>query len=250
MHSQLLSLLVVCVSVSGCYCCPEYYGPGMGGCYGWTPSYNSCVSESCPPAMGNHHYSKHPRRMSIAERRQQRDLKRWYRDLNSAPHSASHCSHCSQPIDFGTDCGCGGGWDEFSSYDGSYVDGFSSYGGEYPVDGGIYHGGVSDSYCPDCENQFSGSTYHHSGEMYPAEVYGAPSEAAPTPVPSSPPTQPTGSGNPQTSMVPRHTSNEYYYPPQSGTHLPPMPSPQAIETSRPIQPASVDPSLFAPPVVE
>lgn len=186
----LLSTLV------GCTCCPNYYGPSL------TPQpYGSCVGTRTitPPVPMGKSCRKH--RPSLAEHKQARDLRRWYKELNREPR----VRRGGRPY----------GYDEY--YDQSaYYDEGMSYDGYYDgqmIDGGIVNGGeYVGSDCPTCQAQqhYSQPMMHEPmmhESMMPQPTMSQPMMGEPAPAPPAEPTPATtDEGTPSAFL------NELYSP--------------------------------------
>lgn len=232
--SGIFSILLLTICV-GCACGPNFYGPGLGG-----NPYNACIGNNAiapPVAMGSH---KKNHRQTLSERKQARELKRWYRELNEEPSQGRHaegdyCPECQRKqrsrrrSEFNS-----GAYDQWAYSDGMPVDGMI-YDGYYDgqiIDGAVYDGGYSSGeYCPECEGNQGGQ----------------PTFVDPSPVPAAPPTEPTAPPvptDPNASFVP---ANEYYSPPTLITPTSTTPA------QSPVQQVSIPPveqMLYAPPVQE
>lgn len=244
--------LIIPVLLSGCYSCsPSVCGPGWG-----SGQYGSCVDSQyiAPPLIGTHQHD----RPTLAERRQQRELSRWYRDLNDSPRGrggrGSSCPHCGSRLTRQSQHAFSNGFygDEYYG-DQMVYDGF--YDGQV-IDGQVIDGGTMGGYCSECESNHGGS--------YPMLMDGMPTYGnvesfegtpSPSPVPSGPPQEPTRSNNSTPTdeddvapELPPLTANEYYFPP--GNTITTTSQPPALTAPRDLQPVSVDQSLFVPPRVE
>ncbi len=219
---------------AGCNSCPNYYGPGLGG-----NPYNSCIGNNAiapPVAMGGQNRSHRP---SLSERKQSRELKRWYRELNDEPsqrhEEGDYCPECQRKHRSRRRSGFNSGsYDEWAyndemSMDGMVYDGY--YDGQI-IDGAVFDGEYSaEGYCPECQGDQGGH----------------PTFVEPSPVPTGPPAEPTAPPvptDPNANFVP---PNEYYSPPTliSPTSTTPISSPV-----RQVSIPPVEQMLYAPPVQE
>lgn len=214
--------LITLFSVAGCTGCPNYYGPGLG-----PRPYGSCVDTNtvAPPIPLGHQAGHH--RSSFAERKQARDMRRWYKEINREDQyrggQDDFCPHCQRHSKRRGRGYEGDYYDDMAYYDGEIIDG-DYYDGQI-IDGGYADGmsypqTYSGNYCPDCQNQ-----------QYSDPVLSSP---APAPVPSAPPAEPTPS-----EASPATTLNEYYSPPShvnapsSQSSIPPV---ERIMYAPPVQP--------------
>ncbi|QDT34078.1 hypothetical protein Mal48_33370 [Thalassoglobus polymorphus] len=254
---SIFPMLMLIVS-AGCYSCPSY-GPGMS-----RNPYGSCIGNSsiAPPVPLGAQGMRH--RPTLAERKQQRDMKRWYRELEggSGSRHTNSCPHCQRKnrgrhgagFDSGYHDGWSGdqwGYDEWNGGEAAYYDGMIMGDGYYDgqvIDGAVYDGAHSGGYCPDCQNSHHNS---YPSESYPTQSY--PSESysptyehpAPSPAPQSapplvPPTEPTPATvapAPPESSAFRAPADEYYSPSS-------MPQPPTQQVSIP----PVEQILYAPPI--
>ncbi len=221
--------ILLLVFSAGCACGPNYYGPGLGG-----NPYNSCIGNNSiapPVAMGSQSRRHRP---TLSERKQSRELKRWYRELNDEPsrrhETGDYCPDCQRKhrnrhrSEFSSNS-----YDEWAYNDGMPMDNY--YDGQL-IDGAIYEGDYSSSgYCPDCQS----------------EQTGQPTFVDPTPVPAAPPSEPTAPAPPSEPNALFAPANEYYSPP---TLIPPT---QPSVSPSPVQRVSIPPveqMLYAPPVQE
>lgn len=214
---------------AGCNSCPNYYGPGLGG-----SPYNSCIGNNTiapPVAMGGQNRSH---RQTLSERKQSRDLKRWYREVNDGPsqrhETGDYCPDCQRKHRNRRRSGfSSNSYDEWDDNDGMSMDGMI-YDGYY--DGQIIDGGYSSGeYCPDCQGDQTGQ----------------PTYADPTPVPSAPPAEPTAPPVPNEPNALFAPANEYYSPP---TLITPPPTTSAPSPVRQVSIPPVEQMLYAPPVQE
>ena len=230
----------------GCYCCPGYYGPGLGcGPQFGSGRYNSCVDTKhlAPPLFGG----RERRRPTLAERRQERELRRWYRDLNDSPRRGSRrgsaCPHCGS--------GFGGFYDGVYGdevvYDGQVFDG-------QIIDGAIMGGSMmGGDYCSSCQNQsgsyptFSDGIIYEQEPTFSNEAPSTNSAPNPTPMPAPEP-ESNDSANFQSRSSTSQAANEYYFPPPPGFQNTAEPAP--LQVPNQVQHTSVDQSLFVPPRTE
>lgn len=174
---------------AGCSCCPNYYGPGL------TPQpYGSCVGTQtiAPPfpsrASGRSH------RPTLAEHKQARDLRRWYKELNRETRNPRR-RRATGYDDY---------YDETAFYDEGmmYNDGY--YDGQI-IDGGMAYGGdYSSSYCPSCQDQ---QPQYSQPMMYESEMQPTMSEPAP-----APPMEPTPAPATTDEGTPSAFLNHLYSP--------------------------------------
>ena len=232
--------LIIPILISGCYCCPGAYGPGFRA-----GQYRSCVDSQCiaPPLAGSHHH----KRPTLAERRQQRELSRWYRDLNDSPRRGRNSTTCPH---------CGRRFMRQSQH--AFADGF--YGDEYYGDGMVFDGfhdgqvidgGSMNGYCSECESNYGGSyPMYPQGMEYSDGVEYSEGSPNPVPMPANPPMEPTESGRSESSVpeLPPLTQNQYYFPPQQNFTT--TSQPPSLPPLNEVQPVSVDQSLFVAPRIE
>jgi hypothetical protein len=222
----IFSILLLAVG-AGCACGPSCFGPSLGG-----NPYNACIGNNAiaPPfAMGTQGKNHRP---TLSERKQSRELKRWYRELNDKPSQSyeegDFCPDCQRKHRNRRRSGFNSGsYDEWAYNDGMSTDGMI-YDGYYDgqiIDGAVFDGEyTSGGYCPDCQG----------------DQVGQPTFVDPTPVAPAPPVP----SEPNAHFVP---ANEYYSPPTliSPTSTTPVPSPVKQVSIPP-----VEQMLYAPPVQE
>lgn len=226
---HLCPILLIAISAS-CTCCPHMYGPGL------TPNpYGSCVGANtiAPPLpMGGYAKSHRP---TLAERKQARDLERWYRDLNESPSRRSMkggaCPHCqgkSRNIHYRND---NRDYDDDAySSDGMMWDGMDGYddaNGQF-MDGAVYEGGHSSGNCPTCQQHQQ--TYYDGQPFEVQPMSPVPNASAP-----APPLEPTPAPSASES-TPAAFLNHLYSPPSN------LPS-----NIRQVSIPPVDQVLYAPP---
>ena len=164
---SIIPALLLCI-FAGCTCCPNYYGPGL------TPQpYGSCVgTQTIAPPM-HLKASRRSHRPTLAEHKQARDLRRWYKELNSEPRNR-RARRATGYDDYYDESAF---YDEGMMYnDGYYDDGY--YDGQI-IDGGMAYGGDnSGSYCASCQDQ---QQQYSQPMMYESEMQRTMSEPAPAP---------------------------------------------------------------------
>ena len=164
---SIIPALLLCI-FAGCTCCPNYYGPGL------TPQpYGSCVgTQTIAPPM-HLKASRRSHRPTLAEHKQARDLRRWYKELNSEPRNR-RARRATGYDDYYDESAF---YDEGMMYnDGYYDDGY--YDGQI-IDGGMEYGGDnSGSYCASCQDQ---QQQYSQPMMYESEMQPTMSEPAPAP---------------------------------------------------------------------
>ncbi|MBT5017775.1 hypothetical protein OAF98_00475 [Planctomicrobium sp.] len=164
---SIIPALLLCI-FAGCTCCPNYYGPGL------TPQpYGSCVgTQTIAPPM-HLKASRRSHRPTLAEHKQARDLRRWYKELNSEPRNR-RARRATGYDDYYDESAF---YDEGMMYnDGYYDDGY--YDGQI-IDGGMAYGGDnSGSYCASCQDQ---QQQYSQPMMYESEMQPTMSEPAPAP---------------------------------------------------------------------
>ena len=169
---SIIPALLLCI-FAGCTCCPNYYGPGL------TPQpYGSCVgTQTIAPPM-HLKASRRSHRPTLAEHKQARDLRRWYKELNSEPRNR-RARRATGYDDYYDESAF---YDEGMMYnDGYYDDGYYDdgyYDGQI-IDGGMEYGGDnSGSYCASCQDQ---QQQYSQPMMYESEMQPTMSEPAPAP---------------------------------------------------------------------
>lgn len=177
----VLSLMMT----AGCTCGPYYYGPGMYG-----NPYGACVHQGpgggglVSPLRHKHQHHKE----TLAERRQQRELRRWYRELNQdlghANYGSPHWRYKGRfrgrgpmgpmgPMGMPGMYGMYGMHDMYSHpmYD-EWGDDYGYYEGDYGYGqhGGYYDGAMMSGHsCPDCQPHggYTSQGMHDSYGGYP-----------------------------------------------------------------------------------
>ena len=229
-------LLAIC---AGCTCGPNFYGPGL------IPRnpYGSCIDNRtiAPPiplgANAKHH------KPTLAERQQQRDLRRWYKELESPDahghHNADTCPHCRRKLRRQSNHFDYGGYDEMAFHNGQYFDGQYMTGGEF---GGTYPAGS----CPECENQTMGEIYEGAPHDFNSTIgqpyHGEPALLEPSTMPSGPPAEPSLAPAPPAETG--ASINEYYAP----QIIAPGSRPELSSPVRQVSIPPVEQMLYAPPV--
>lgn len=238
-------LLAIC---AGCTCGPNYYGPGL------LPRnpYGSCIDNKtiAPPiplgANAKHH------KPTLAERQQQRDLRRWYKELES-PHSGHHksdtCPHCRRKLRHQANSFESGPYDEMAFHDGQYFDGQHFEGqivdGQY-MTGGEFGGTYPSGSCPECENQTMGEIYESAPHGFDPNMgqpyHGEPALLEPSTMPAGPPVEPSLAPAPPAET--EASINEYYAP----RIIAPGSRPELSSPVRQVSIPPVEQMLYAPPV--
>ncbi len=229
MHVRsIFPVLMLIVSAGCCSPCPSY-GPGLS-----RNPYGSCIGNdriASPVPLGGHRMNHRP---TLAERKQQRDMKRWYRELDGGSGPGDHCPHCQRRNRDRRGSGYDSGYyDEWGYDESAYYDGMIMDGGYYDgqiIDGGMYDGSFSGGYCSDCQNSHQ-QNYPPVTEPYTVEPSATPGKA-----PMVPPTEPTPATSDDSSAL-RVPINEFYSP--------------STTPQLPVQQVSIPPVeqiLYAPPI--
>lgn len=232
---RFYSLLTIFLAslLAGCSCGPNYYGPGLGPRpYGGCVGTNTLAPPSCVAG-------KHKHRQTLAERKQARELRKWYRELNDAPGGYGYddsCPHCrnkkhkhSPYHGLGYADHYGDVYNDVAYYDEGMLYGDGIYDGMI-VDGGMMTGTYDGSYCPDCQSQQFSHPNVINEPMIHQPMMEQPVMSEPAPAPPAEPVPTPSDGTPAAFL------NELYSPQ-------PAPLQQVPQAAIP----PVEQVLYAPP---